>query len=65
MHPKSEDFREFSIFVESLRGVSRRLLERLGRLYQAPRMSGRFVDVSETGLDLREKSQKGRDFGSR
>ena len=36
--PKSEDFREFSRFVESVRGPSRKVLERIGMLENAPRM---------------------------
>ena len=41
MHPENEDFREFFSFVESVRGASRRLLERIGMLESASRMFGK------------------------
>ena len=59
MYPENEDFREFSSFVESARGSSMRLLERLRMLESARRMSGEGSSMClRKGLVFEKQSKK-------
>ena len=63
MHPKSEDFREFLSFVESVREASRMLLKRIGMPESAFRMSGKVRRCVSEGIQFaRKKSSKNSNF---
>ena len=58
MYFKNEDFREFSRFVESVRGSSRQLLERIELLENAFGISGKVRRCVSEGIRLAIKIRK-------
>ena len=62
MHPENEDFREFSKFVESVRGSSGKLLERIEMPEDAFRMLKKVRRCVSEGIDFCEKISKKCDF---
>ena len=58
MHPENEDFREFSRFVESVRGSSGKLLERIEMPEDAFRMLKKVRRCVSEGIDFCEKIKK-------
>ena len=58
MHPQNEDFRGILSFVESDRGSSRKLLERIEILEIVTRLFGKVPDAILKGFGLRGKNAK-------
>ena len=62
MHSKSEDFREFSSFVEGVRGAFIRLLECIQMIESDSRMSMKVRKCVSEAMYFARKSRKNCDF---
>ena len=58
MHPENEDFREFLSFIENVRGVSRRLPERIRMLESGLRMFRKVAEVFSEEIQFARKIPK-------